>query len=91
MDVMSEQPKEELEEPFEPAVDPRFANERPEERKARGQRALKKLQAIWSPARPHRNNAKKSVTCCRKSSSTRLTSATGSTWASSANTSAAAD
>ena len=38
---MSEQPKEE--EAFEPVTDPRFANETPEERKARGQRALKIL------------------------------------------------
>ena len=41
---MSEQPKEE--EPFEPVPDPRFANETPEERKARGQRALKKALAM---------------------------------------------
>ena len=40
---MSEQPKEEVEEPFVPVTDPRFANETPEERKARGQRAL----ATW--------------------------------------------
>jgi hypothetical protein len=46
MDVMSEQPKEELEEPFEPVTDPRFANETPEERKARGQRALATLMRI---------------------------------------------
>jgi hypothetical protein len=42
---MSEQPKEE-EEPFEPVPDPRFANETPEERKARGQRALATLQRM---------------------------------------------
>lgn len=30
----------------EPSVDPRFANETPEERKARGQRAYQKLIAI---------------------------------------------
>jgi hypothetical protein len=41
---MSEQPKEE--EPFEPSVDPRFANETPEERKARGQRALATLMRM---------------------------------------------
>ena len=46
MDVMSEQPKEEVEEPFEPVSDPRFANETPEERKARGQRALKTLMRM---------------------------------------------
>jgi hypothetical protein len=46
MEVMSEQPKQEGEEPFEPVPDPRFANETPEERKARGQRALKIWQRI---------------------------------------------
>ena len=41
---MSEQPKEE--EPFVPVSDPRFTNETPEERKARGQRALATLMRI---------------------------------------------
>lgn len=31
---------------WEPSVDPRFANETPEERRARGQRALAILQAM---------------------------------------------
>ena len=42
--AMEKQPKSD--EVMEPSVDPRFANETPEERRARGQRALKKLQAI---------------------------------------------
>jgi hypothetical protein len=41
---MEKQPKSE--ELMEPSVDPRFANETPEERRARGQRAYKKLIAL---------------------------------------------
>jgi hypothetical protein len=48
---MSEQPEEE--EPFVPVTDPRFANETPEERKARGQRALATLKQIWAEGGLH--------------------------------------
>ena len=42
---MSELPKVE-EDVVDPCPDPRFANETPEERRARGQRALKTLLAL---------------------------------------------
>ena len=42
--AMEKQPKSD--EVMEPSVDPRFANETPEERRARGQRALQKALAL---------------------------------------------
>ena len=41
---MSEQPKEE--EPFVPVTDPRFANETPEERRARGKRGVEAYRRL---------------------------------------------